>query len=120
MVQYWQVGEVPWPDIEEVVDQNVGEALKEYIEDGVFTIVWDEEPSIVFSVGPDLEFTKKEGLFEILVWEVGMFRPGGNDEEDLFFDPEGDRRAILMQELLRTYLKWKEGGVHVPSKEESE
>jgi hypothetical protein len=119
MAKYWNCGELPWPDIEEFVDQNVGEAMKYYIEDdGGLMISWydEPEPSVVFTAD---DFQKKESLYELLVYEVGSLRPGGDDAGDLFYDPEGDRRAILMQELLRTYLKWKEGGVHQPSKDEA-
>ena len=119
MATYWNCGELPWPDIEEFVDQNVGEALKHYIEErGVLIISWFDEPEPLIAFWSD-DFKKEQSLYELLVEEIEGYRPGGVDENDLFFDPEGDRRAILMQELLRTYLKWKEGGVYQPSKDEA-
>ena len=118
MAEYWQCGELPWPDIEEFVDQNVGEALKHYIEkEGMLFIDWDNgEPSVKFTTEGD--FDHKESLYKILVFELGNLRPGGPDDTDLFYDPDGDRGVILLQELVRTYLKWKEGGVHQPAKDE--
>ena len=119
MVEYWNCGELPWPDIEEFVDQNVGEALKFYIlEEGVLMICWGDEPEppITFTTSRG-EFDKKGSLYQLLIDELGMYRPGGENRDDLFYDPEGDRRVILLQELLRTYLKWKEGGVHQKDKQ---
>jgi hypothetical protein len=121
MVKYWQCGEHDW-DIDGFVDQNVGEALQEYIvEDGTIMMSWwdEPEPSVCFVAGNGCEFEKEESLYRLIVEEIGMFRRVGENEDDLFFDPEGDRRCILMQELLRTYLKWKEGGVHQPKPEVS-
>ena len=123
MVEYWNCGESPFPDIEDFVDKNVGLALEEYIEkDGILTVSWwsTPEPLISFAAGPDCEFKKEQSLVELIMEEIGMYRRGGPDEDetDMFFDPEGDRRCILMQELLRTYLNWKLGGVYQPTKDE--
>jgi hypothetical protein len=119
-IKYWHCGDFELPDIEEFVDEQVGLALKEFIvEDGYISISWWDapEPSVIFLAGEEGEFVKRVPFYELLVDEIGQYRPGGADANDLFFDPQGDRRAILMQELLRTYQKWKAEGVHVPEPE---
>lgn len=117
--KYWRAGDET--DLERIIDEQVGLALKEYICDTGRVMIewWDRpEPEVVFSTGDTVEFEKGVLLFELLVEEVGMYRPGGDDRDDLFFDPKGDRKVILLQALLRTYLDWKKGGVHVPKPDE--
>lgn len=110
--KYWNcVDEV---EIGEIVDRNVGLALYEYIcESSYINMFWaaEAEPIITFTTD-DVDFTKSRSLWDVLVEAVGDHRPGGDDATDLFFNPNDDRRTILLQALIRTYVEWKNGGVH--------
>jgi hypothetical protein len=118
-------------EIDRIVDEQVGAAIKEYMNDGLLNINWFDRPEPIVSFctpADDFAFENQKPLLELLIEEVEGHRPGGgyaseayfaDDADDLFFDPDGDRRVVLLQALIRTYLDWKKDGVHV-SKEDGE
>lgn len=99
---YWNIGEIGREElalkgIEGVVDENVGQALREYIEDdGFIGIEFCPEglPTVEFSAGVESEFKCSIPLEKLLVRELE------------YIAGDGSRKEALISGLLMVYREW--------------
>lgn len=110
MAKIWNFG----TEIDEVLEAEIEKAVGEFTKDGFLTISWhnEPEPTVAFYVAEPLDHIEcRKTLFDLLVDEVGIYRRGGPDNNDLFYQPDDDeesRKVKLLQALLRAFLDWRQ------------
>lgn len=109
------ISELVSEGIKSIVNDEVHEALKDYIcgEDAYISLCASDQskPTVVFYAadGGSPRLQKSIDLVDLLQKEIEGHRPAGVADDETFFPAEGNRELLLAQALLRAYIDWEKG-----------